>query len=510
MDTVLKTHSHLAAIDAGSNAIRMIVVHSDKAGRFETLTTAREPIRLGDDVFRNGVLSEETIERMTTAFRIFRSTIDRYGDVKLRAVATSAIREAHNREAVIEQIKSNTGISIEVIDGEEEARLVFLAVNHAMPLKNQNVVMIDIGGGSVEVTLSENNNIVAVESFRLGSVRLLQMMDEEHIGEAQFYKLVREYVEVAKKWVKRELGKNKIDRVIGTGGNIEALYELKSSVLAHNGNEFISLDDIQTLNERMQSLALPERILKFKLRPDRADVIIPAAIVLQAIVKQTGLQQVWVPKVGLKDGVLLDLYQETQQDRSVTMREQVISHAMQIGKRYAFDESHARAVAGFAVQLFDATEPEHKLNKTYRLLLETAALLHDIGNFIHPVSHHKHAQYLILSTPLIGLSETNRLIVSNIARYHRKSLPNPTHELFQVLPPRDRTAVLKLAALLRLADSLDREHADKVKTIRIEWKKRKLVLHLEGDGDLLLEKWSLIKKGAMFEQVFSAKIVVNE
>jgi exopolyphosphatase/guanosine-5'-triphosphate,3'-diphosphate pyrophosphatase len=257
-------------------------------------------------------------------------------------------------------------------------------------------------------------------------------------------------------------------------------------------------------------MTFEERVQQLGLRPDRADVIVPASIVLQKIVKQAGVDEVAIPKVGLKDGLLIDMVQELYGEKKHMYRDQVIASAMQVGKKYMFDEQHGTTAARLAVQLFDETRTLHNLNIEYRLLLEVAALLHDIGNFVNVTDHHKHTQYLLTATPVIGLSQQQMALVANIARYHRKSFPKPQHDAYRVLSSKDRVIVSKLAAMLRMADAMDNEHASKVSSFSVEYKKPKFVLKLKGDGDLLLEKWALVKKSPMFEEVFSVKVSIEE
>jgi exopolyphosphatase/guanosine-5'-triphosphate,3'-diphosphate pyrophosphatase len=187
-----------------------------------------------------------------------------------------------------------------------------------------------------------------------------------------------------------------------------------------------------------------------------------------------------------------------------------MASALQLGRKYAFDEQHGVTVSRLAVQLFDETKPLHNLPLEYRLLLEVAALLHDIGNFVNASDHHKHSQYLLTATPVIGLDQTQMAIVANVARYHRKSMPKPQHDPYRVLSSKDRVTVSKLASLLRLADAMDNEHASRVIRFSVDYKKPRVVLKMEGEGDLLLEKWALLKKAPMFEEVFSVTLAVEE
>ncbi len=500
----------LAAIDIGSNAIRLLIaaVHGDRS--IQVVENIREPVRLGQEVFTSGRIAEETIERAAEAFTRFKTLIESHGVSWKKAVATSATREALNRELFIDRIEQAGGVEVSVISGEEEARLIHLAVSSRVHLKNKRAMLIDIGGGSVEITLVADGQILSTESYRMGTVRLLQVLGEKRHGEKQFNQLVREYVDATQKRVKKELGKERIDVCVGTGGNVESLGDLRKELFGKDRNSVIAADELDALVRKLQSMTYEERVQQLRLRPDRADVIVPAAIVLQKVVKLAGVDEVQIPAVGLKDGLLIDMIQELYGEKKISPREQVLTSALQIGRKYMFDEQHGLAVARYATQLFDATRALHNLPVEYRTLLEVAALLHDVGSFINMTGHHKHTYYLLTATPIIGLSKEQNALVANIARYHRKSFPKISHEGYAALSPRDRVIVSKLAALLRLADAMDNEHAAKVESFTVEYKKPKFIIALKGEGDLLLEKWALMNKSAMFEQVYNVKLALEE
>jgi exopolyphosphatase/guanosine-5'-triphosphate,3'-diphosphate pyrophosphatase len=499
----------LAAIDVGSNAIRLIIGSVNGERILHVLENIREPVRLGQDAFKRQIISEQTIDKAVDAFARFKQLIQQHDAKWVKAVATSATREAMNRELFVDRIEQASGIAISVISGEEEARLIHLGVANKLNLKNKLAMLVDIGGGSVEITLASNGQILSTESYRMGAVRLLQVLEEKKHGEKQFNQLVREYVDAAQRRMKKELGKDKIEVCAGTGGNIETLGDLRVQLFGKERNDIIAMDELDSLVRKLQNLTFEERVQELRLRPDRADVIVPASIVLQKIAKQAGVDEVQIPRVGLKDGLLLDMIQELYGEKK-SSREQVMTSAMQIGRKYAFDEQHGTSVAKYAAQLFDETRQLHNLPNEYRLMLEVAALLHDIGHFVNVSDHHKHTLYLIMAMPIVGLSDEQKAIVANVARYHRKSLPKPQHEPYSALSSKERVAVSKLAALLRLADAMDNEHASKVQSFSVEYKKPKFILKLKGDGDLLLEKWSLMRKSELLEEVFSVKFSLDE
>jgi exopolyphosphatase/guanosine-5'-triphosphate,3'-diphosphate pyrophosphatase len=344
----------------------------------------------------------------------------------------------------------------------------------------------------------------------MGAVRLLQVLDEKkHAGE-RFGQLVREYVDAAHKRITREIGDRRIDLCVGTGGNIESIADLKREPPGKDRAGVLTRADLDHLLRRIQGLTYEQRIQELRLRPDRADVILPAAIVLQKVLRLSGAEELLVPGVGLKDGLLADMVEELYGDRKPLRRTQVMASALALGRKFGFDEQHGSATAGFAVKLFDELRGLHNLSLDYRLLLEVAALLHDIGQVINIADHHKHTHYLLMAAPVVGLTQEQTAIVANVARYHRKSAPKPQHEPYAMLPPRDRVAVTKLAALLRLADAMDNEHASRVTDFTVEYRRPRVTVRLQGAGDLLLERWALAKKSALFEQVYSVKFAVEE
>lgn len=500
----------IAAIDVGSNAMRMMVGRVVYDGKIEVVENLRLPVRLGQDAFTTGFVSEETAQQAVDAFIRFRKVVDDYDVEKLRSVATSAMREMTNSDLLIDRIARATGINIEIISGEEEARLIHLAVAQSVNLKDKHALLIDIGGGSVEVTLSQNGNILSTESYNMGTVRLLKKLSGEKNTAMPFHKLVREYAEAARHRIDREVGSKKIDICVGTGGNIEEMGKLRQKLFKRDSDRAITLEELDKLVETLSRMKVEERMRKFKLKPDRADVILPASIVLQMIAHEAKIKEVTIPNVGLKDGVLWDMAYSLQESVHVSPREQVWTSALRLGEKYQFDAEHAKLVAHHAGRLFDQSCVLHNLDKENKLLLEIGALLHDIGHFINTVDHNKHGYYILKASPLIGLSEDQQNIVANIMLYHRKSTPSMEDGGFRALTPKDRLVVIKLSALMRLADGLDVSHTGRVNDIQLEQQKNTWKLKLQGKGDLMLERWTLEKRQKLFQDVFGVKLIIME
>ncbi|MGC1377289.1 MAG: Ppx/GppA phosphatase family protein [Anaerolineales bacterium] len=501
----------IASIDVGSNAIRIAVGKVDERGKVEVVENVRLPVRLGQDVFDSGLFGEETIARAVEAFSQLKRIIRDTGVSWVRAVATSAMREAANRDILIDRIAQHTRINVEVISGEEEARLIYLAVSNAVDLKGRLALLIDIGGGSVEVTLADGDKLLATDSYNMGAVRMLEKLGKDGDNTLAFEQLTREYAEAARKRIEREIGSAKIDLCIGTGGNVEELGSLRQRLFKRNSDKMIVVDELDAIIDILKALTPEERMRDFNLRPDRADVILPAAIVLRLIARQGGVREIHIPDVGLKDGLLIDMAQEIGPGEYPLRRDQVWASAIQMGRKYQFDEQHGKLIAQLATHLFDETRSLHHLDEESRLLLETAALLHDIGHFIHTIDHDKHGYYLLNVNALIGLNDSQQAIVANIVRYHRKSSPDGDYSSAPggPLPYKDRQTAVRLIALLRLADAMDASHTARVSGVDVEQKQGVLWLKLVGEGDLMLEKWALTKRKNLFAESFGVKLEIE-
>ena len=488
--------------------MRLAIASVDDDGGMHVIQTSREPVRLGSDVFSKGEVSDAKLVEAMEAFLRFRRLISEYKAKAVRAVGTSALREARNRDYCIRQIAKTTEIGIDVISGEEEARLVFLAVSRAVKLQGKMALLVDVGGGSVEASLANENEIISTDSFNIGTVRLLQMLNEGKQGDRVFRQLAREYINVSGTRLRRSIGERTIDTCIATGGNVESIGDLRVQLCDADDDRSVTLDELDVILKQLQSRSYEERIKDFGLRRDRADVIIPAIIILQIVAKEARIQEIEIPRVGIREGLLIDMARSLG-SRSPPDRTQLITSARLLGRRYDYEAEHAQTVSRFAVELFDATKSLHKLGPDERVLLEVAALLHDIGYYVGTTDHHKNTWYLINASPLVGVGETEKAVIALVTRYHTRALPKPSHKEFMDLPPNQRRTVVMLAAILRLAEALDREHGDKVQSLKLTVRKKKVHLMLRGGGDLLLERWALNNGAQLFEKTFKRELVIQ-
>lgn len=499
-------HEHLAAIDIGSNAIRMAVARVENQGNLEIVENSRVPVRLGKDAFTLGYFTEETIQMAIGTFLRFRNIAQVFDVKQVRAVATSAMREASNSHILIDRVASQTGIQIEIISEIEEARLIHLAVQKLIDLKGKRALLIDIGGGSVEVTLS-NENVLSVESYALGTVRLLSKLEGSN-GSVNFNQLVSEYADKVRRRIQTQIGNESIDLCIATGGNAEEMGKLHKRLFKGDREDCITLTEIEKLIEMLNRLSLEERIQKLHLRPDRADVLLPAAVVLRMIANVAKVKEIFTPPIGLKDGLLLELgagFRGPPKPR----REQVFTSAIKLGQKYKFDEEHGRFVANFASRIFLQSLSLHNLTEKELLILEAASLLHDIGHFINTIDHDKHGYYILMNTPLVGLSAKEQEILATVVRYHRKDSFSSPDEVFKSLSQNDRATVSKLCALMELADALDISHTARLQDLILEQEDSRWKLILVSPDTLLLEKWWVEKRKSLFQDVFGVQLTVE-
>jgi exopolyphosphatase/guanosine-5'-triphosphate,3'-diphosphate pyrophosphatase len=489
--------------------MRMVIGEVDESWKVKPIENIRLPVRLGEDVFSKGYLEEQTIQQTEEAFHRFKHMAESFDIQHLRAVATSAAREATNGDLLVDRVYRTSGIEIQIISGEEEARLIHAAVAHVLDLNNKRTLLIDIGGGSIEVTLSSGRNVTSTDSFNMGTVRLLQKLNGRRGSKRPFGHLVREYAEAARFRIEQGLGNQKIQVCAGTGGNVEEIGRLRQRLFKADSDHFITLPELEKLIERLESMTYEERMRKLKLRPDRADVILPASIVLHLVASEAKVKQIAIPNVGLKDGILLDIAEELSKTLPVRRREQAWESALHMGRKYQFDEKHARMASTLAARLFVQSKPLHDLDDSNLLLLEIAALLHDIGHFINSIDHDKHGYYLLSVNHLIGLTQREQNIVANLVRYHRKDSPSTDDENFKSLPQKDRLIVIKLSALLRLADCLDINHMGNVTDAVLRETKSGWRLKLSGKSDQMLVSWALNKRKSGFKDVFGVNLEMD-
>jgi exopolyphosphatase/guanosine-5'-triphosphate,3'-diphosphate pyrophosphatase len=498
----------IGAIDVGSNAIRFLAAEFTDPTHWVELDNKRLPIRLGHHAFLTGRLEDASMAAAVEAMASFRSAFDKFGISRYRAVATSAVRESENGGELVRRIREESGILLETITGSEEARLVWIAARGRLDMKKGLWLLADLGGGSLELSLGDEERIRWTVSHQIGTVRLLEDLEESQSSPEKFRKLVAEYTHVLR--LPRKVKKSKVAGVIATGGNAEVLAQIVSAPGDASGVRRIPLKELREAARTLGGMSVKERMERFDLRADRADVVFPAALVYERVASLASADELIIPGVGVKEGILLDLADDVTGPavHATRIEQQLMNAALALGRRYRFDEAHGRHVARLSLSLFDQLKSLHKLGSTDRKILLAAALLHDIGQVISYRRHHKHSMYLILNSELPGVSDEDTPLVALIARYHRRAEPSDDHELWAQLDGERQARVRKLASILRIADALDREHLQRVERAEAEVGGSKVTLDLTGRGDLLLEQWAIARKAKMFRSTFDLEVAL--
>jgi exopolyphosphatase/guanosine-5'-triphosphate,3'-diphosphate pyrophosphatase len=517
--------ARFAAIDVGSNALRLRIVEASAPDRsasqlallpgnaspWEDVVSMRAPVRLGSEVFLTGKLAPATIGQACAALRDFRQAMDDAKVASYRATATSAVREASNGATLVERARREAGIELDVIEGVEEARLIQLAVVRRLEVGDKRALLVDVGGGSTELTVVDRGEGAFSISLPLGTVRVIEtfLKGSGTVDRARA-KLMTEQIDRSLAEARPHLGKGGIQVLIGTGGNVETLADLCPFKGGWAGApRAIDVAAARTLFAKLCAMTAPERRDAYALRPDRADTIVPAAAIFLRVAELLKASAIAAPGVGLKEGILEELVDKYFHVWDAAGEAQtVLAACARLGRRYQFDEAHGALVSGLAAQLFDDLREMHGMTERDRLLLRAAAMLHDVGDFVRYDGHHKHSYYLILHSDIMGLTPEERAIVANVARYHRKSTPDPSHPNFRDLEKDARGRVRGLAAILRIADALDREHLGKVDGVQatLDPSKRRVLLHLLGREDRELEEWTVQAKADLLRDVYGLDV----
>lgn len=499
----------VASIDIGTNAIRFFACEFISKNRYRVLEAERVAVRLGHHSFQSGRLDEKLQALALQALRGFKRSMRRLDILCYKAVATSAVRESVNGLSFVKRAKKNAGIDIEIISGSEEARLVYVAVKRAIPLAGHRWLIVNLGGGSVEVCFADHSNIIWNQTHTLGSVRLYEQLTNEGKEPYHFKQLILDYISTMKlplkERMRREMG------FIATGGNIEELAKMAGTPADEAGTRILPVSGLRSVIGLLSRYSYKERIKKLSLRKDRADVILPAALVYEKFASMSKARKIIVPYVGTREGIVFDIIDRliSRKVYSMTREKQIRSFAVQIGRKYQYDEMHAFHVADLALSLFDQMKDIVNTDANDRNILLASAILHDVGTFISYKGHHKHSLYLIQQSEIPGLNEREIMMVANIARYHRKSDPSITHEYFACLTLVEQKRVRRLAALLRIADALDRDHRQNIRQVLVSIERSNLLLSLETKGNTCIEEWAIKNKGKLFKRVFGYEAIIR-
>jgi exopolyphosphatase/guanosine-5'-triphosphate,3'-diphosphate pyrophosphatase len=505
----------VAVLDMGASAIRLVVAETAGSKPPRVVEEASRGVLLGRDVFSSGAIHTQTVDSVLAALEGLQHIMSGYHVTNIRAVATSAVREARNAEMILDRIRGRTGITFDIINEAEESRLVFLAARQALrkhaAFKGAWTLLVEVGGGSTSLTLLRRGQPNRSALYALGAVRMRQQLDlRAHRHELQIGLLRRHIANVVEE-IRVDIPLDRVTHMVAVGGDVRfaAGQILEKEKEGDGGVRDIPRDAFLAFCDDVAQLDDEGLVDRFRLPAVETETLMPALLVYRVLLAEIAARHVTVADASLRQGVLLDMSLPGGRLGGEDFERQVLASAEALGQKYRFDRAHGRHVAMLSARLFDQLRDEHRLGDRERLLLRVAALVHDIGVFVSLRAHHRHTQYLLAASQVFGLTELETAMVSNIARYHRRGFPSESHLPYIALDRQDRVIVNKLAAILRVANALDAEHLQTVKDVRVVRQEKVWMLELDGTGELAMEQKAATARADMLSETFGTRVLIR-
>ena len=505
----------VAVIDVGTTSIRMAIaeIHSD--GRVRTLEKLSQAVSIGKDTFSQGVISKLTIESCVRVLKSYREVLREYQILQpdqIRVVTTSAVREATNRLAFIDRVYIATGLQVESLEEVDVIRLTYLGIQPYLQsdeaLFATRSLVVEVGGGSMELLVVRSGNVLFSHTYRLGSLRLRQVIESLHTSVARQRPILDTQIQKTVELVCEEVSTDGPLELIAMGGDVrfaatQLLPEWNPHSLAR-----LPISALEQLTTKMLAMSEDQIIQRFHLSVPDAETLGPALLTYVHLAKAFGLSSVLVTNSSLRDGLLKEM--SIKDSWTEEFSKQIVRSALDLGRKFEFDEAHARHVASLSKTLFQELKSEHQLEPRYEVILYLAALLHEIGLFVSSRSYHKHSMYLIMNSELFGLSKRDVLLVALVARYHRRASPKPEHEGYLTLDREGRIAVSKLAAILRVAIALDDSRSQRIHQFHCEHEPDRLIIAIPDIDELSIEQLALRQSGSLFEETFGMQVMLRK
>jgi exopolyphosphatase/guanosine-5'-triphosphate,3'-diphosphate pyrophosphatase len=498
----------VAAIDIGSNSLKLVIVKAAASDSFTVILQDRERVRLGHETLKTHQLSADAIDRSAEAIGKFRSIADNRGADIILAVATASVREAENAAQFVDEIDKRTGVCVEVLSSLEEARLIGIAAAQNVCDSECAMLNVDIGGGSTELSLMKAGEPHKLFSMRLGAVGLTEKFLTNDPPTEENLKNLRFEIAQALEKPSEKINGERWEISTGTSGTILTLATLLNP---NSEKPSVQLKKLSALNEKLARMTVKERA-GLSISPQRAEVILAGGMILEGVMQALKIQTLEPCAFALREGVIIDYLREIEVESLPPVpdvEDKRLRDVFAVGRRFGYEEAHALKIANLAEKIFDALAPVYDLQRHWRTLLSAAALLHDVGYHISHESHHKHSLYLIKYSQITGFTETEKSIIANVARYHKGSIPKEKHADFTALSEKDRRIVYRLGAILRLADALDRDYKGKISDVQFKRERDVLYLKPIGDRPFETEPLAVNSKKDMFEIAFECSLRVT-
>jgi exopolyphosphatase/guanosine-5'-triphosphate,3'-diphosphate pyrophosphatase len=506
---------YIAVIEVGTTAITMTIVEADSLEKIKQIDFLKQSVSIGKDTFTKGYIEKATIEECVLVLKNFKRVLYEYGisqEEQIIAVATTAVRESANRDAFCDRIYIATGIKVRILDNMDIVRYTYISLKWYLDknpylLRNLNIVC-EIGGGTTEILLLSKGSIISIHSFRIGSLRLRESLEQLNLSLKKQIVLLENEINHAITQIIKVIPPTKNKNLISVGRDMR----FAAQILVTNYNPEIltriPITRLEKLVREISLLSLDECVKKYKIPYQEAETLLPTLLFYCMLGKELKQKNIIASNISMSNGIVLSQIQKDS--LNVDFKKQIIKSAWEIAKKYKVDEKHAQHVLNLCKTLFNYLKEEHKLNLWHELLLSVAAILHDTGMFISTRSHHKHSMYIILNSEIFGLSLDDIILISLIARYHRRASPKPTHEEYAKLEREAKLTVCKLAAILRVADALDRTHRQKISCFECKKEKDKFVIVASKVDDVSVEQLALQNKADMFEDIYGMSVVIEK
>lgn len=502
-----------AVIDTGATAIRMVLAETVNGRDFRILEALEQNVDLGRDTFSSGKISGKTIEACVQVFRDFNEVLREYqltDPAHIRAVATSAVAEAANSDVFLDRILMATGISVDILDSAETSRSTYFSILPLLEsepdLRKGALLAIEVGGGHTTTLGLRDGTVLFAHTYRFGSFRTHEMLEDTHLPAGHSRSLIegeiRSGIRPAVDYFEKERPVNVL--LLGSEARLAA-DRIKPGRLSRRCTQ-LSVAALSKFTNEVLALPVEQIVSEFNLSFAAAESLGPALMMMQHLPKALHCRTVFVGISTMRDGLLREMAAAGAWDERFCR--QIVHSAIETGKHYRFDRKHAETVASLSRNIFQAMQVEHKMLLRYETVLTVAALLHDAGTFISNRSHHKHSQYLIENSDIFGLSRQDLTIAALTARYHRSALPKPSHTAYTALPRVNRLRVSKLAAILRVADALDRGHSQRIRDPQLTVFPDRLEIGIPNLQDCSIEEIAIREKSDLFEQVYGKRVAL--
>ncbi|MDA3846053.1 MAG: HD domain-containing protein [Vallitaleaceae bacterium] len=505
----------IAAIDVGSHAIRMKIGEIKSDGTFKELENFRKLISMGHDTFTTGQVCFETVDLVCEMLAVFKQIMNDYGVKVYKALATSAIREASNRDYIVDQIKLKTGLELRVLSNSEEQYLTHKAVKYGLKkyntIINEGAVIVVVGAGSIQVTTYKDGHLTSSQNVKMGALRVKEVLAEIELSSLKYQDILNEYIDANMSgldFFSKDVIYKHFIAVSGETSMLQQIIAIEDNV--KENIERISKGRFKKLFITLSDMTMDEIQKAYNVKYGRASIIIPSMMLFSKFLEQAKTKEIIIPSTSLVNGIIYDMYEQLYNlDVQNEVSGDIITNAKVIAVKFGIDVGHAYAVDAYCTSIFDRTKEIHGLADKERLLLRLAAILHDCGRFINFENHHMHGFYLIKSLEIFGLSENDMEIISHVAKYHSFLLPSSQDEEFMKLPEHNRVVIAKLVAILRISDALDRGHKQKIEIISVKLKNKELIIKGQTKEYVNLEEWSFRKKSQFFQTVFGITPVLK-